>query len=63
MRHTGICYDNAMAESFNATIKKELIYLHAWPTLAKLQREVFYYIEAYYNRKRTHTKIGNLTPY
>jgi putative transposase len=60
--HTGICFDNAMAESFNATIKKELIYLHTWPTLSKVKKEVFHYIEVYYNRKRPHTKIGNLTP-
>lgn len=60
--HTGICFDNAMAESFNATIKKELIHLHVWPTLEKVQREVFKYIEIYYNRKRPHTGIGNSTP-
>lgn len=60
--HTGICFDNAMAESFNATIKKELIHLHTWPTLTKVKKEVFHYIEVYYNRKRPHTKIGNLAP-
>ena len=49
--HTGICFDNAMAESFNATIKKELIHLHTWPTLSKVKKEVFRYIEVYYNRK------------
>jgi len=51
-----------MAESFNATIKKELIYLHTWPALSKVKKEVFYYIEVYYNRKRPHSRIGNLTP-
>lgn len=60
--HTGVCFDNSMAESFNATIKKELIHLHTWPTLSMVKKEVFYYIEVYYNRKRSHTKIGNLTP-
>jgi len=60
--HTGICFDNAMAESFNATIKKELIHLHAWPTLSKVKKEVFHYIEVYYNRKRPHSRIGNLAP-
>jgi putative transposase len=60
--HTGICFDNALAESFNATIKKELIHLHTWPTLSKVKKEVFYYIEVYYNRKRPHSRIGNLTP-
>lgn len=51
-----------MAESFNATIKKELIHLHVWPTIEKVKKEVFRYIEVYYNRKRPHTKIGNLAP-
>lgn len=60
--HTGICFDNAMAESFNATIKKELIHLHTWPTLSKVKKEVFHYIEVYYNRKRPHSGIGNLAP-
>jgi putative transposase len=60
--HTGICYDNAMAESFNATIKKELIHLHTWPTLKAVRSAVFEYIEVYYNRKRPHSSIGNATP-
>lgn len=60
--YTGICFDNAMAESFNATIKKELIHQHTWPTLAKVKQAVFEYIEACYNRKRPHTKIGGLSP-
>ena len=60
--HTGICYDNAMAESFNATIKKELIHLHTWPTLRAVGKAVFEYIEVYYNRKRPHTGIGNTAP-
>lgn len=60
--HTGICYDNAMAESFNATIKKELINLHTWPSLRAARNAVFEYIEVYYNRKRPHSSIGNMTP-
>lgn len=60
--HTGSCYDNAMAESFNATIKKELIHLHTWPTIAKLKAALFEYIESYYNRIRPHTSIDNRTP-
>ncbi len=61
--HTGICFDNAMAESFNATIKKELIHLHTWPNLGRVKSAVFEYIEAYYNRKRPHSRIGNLSPH
>jgi putative transposase len=60
--HTGICYDNAMAESFNATIKKELIHLHTWPSLKAVRNAVFEYIEVYYNRKRPHSSIGYATP-
>lgn len=60
--HTGICFDNAMAESFNATVKKELIHLHAWPTLKAVRSALFEYLEIYYNRKRPHTRIGGATP-
>lgn len=60
--HTGVCYDNAMAESFNATIKKELIHLHTWPTLRAVRKAVFEYVEIYYNRKRPHGNIENMTP-
>jgi putative transposase len=59
---TGICYDNAVAESFFATLKKELIHLHPWPTLAHLRVAVFEYIESYYNRRRRHSTIGYDTP-
>jgi len=59
---TGICYDNAMGESFNATIKKELIHLHTWPNLRTVRNAVFEYIEMYYNRKRPHTSIQNTAP-
>lgn len=61
--HTGICFDNAMAESFNATIKKELIHQHTWPTVDRVKHAVFEYIEVYYNRQRPHTRIGGLSPH
>jgi putative transposase len=59
---TGVCYDNAVAESFFATLKKELIHLHPWPTLAHLRTAVFEYIESYYNRRRRHSTLGYDTP-
>jgi len=59
---TGICYDNAVAESFFATIKKELVHLRPWPTLARLRTELFAYIETYYNRKRIHSTLDYLSP-
>jgi transposase InsO family protein len=59
---TGICYDNSAAESFWATLKKELIHLHPWGSIGKLQREVFEYIEGYYNSRRIHSSLDYLTP-
>ncbi len=59
---TGICYDNAVAESFFATIKKELVHLRPWPSLSRLRTELFSYIETYYNRKRRHSTLNYLTP-
>ena len=48
MGSKGDCFDNAVAESFFATLKKELIYRRSWPTKAELRTEVFDYIEAFY---------------
>jgi len=59
---TGICYDNAVAESFFATLKKELIHTRPWPTIDKLRVAVFEYIESYYNRRRRHSAIDYDTP-
>ena len=59
---TGICYDNAVAESFFATIKKELVHLRPGPTLARLSTALFDYIETYYNRKRRHSTLDYLPP-
>jgi putative transposase len=59
---TGICYDNAVAESFSATLKKELIHVHPWPDIDTLRVAVFEYIESYYNRRRRHSTIGYDTP-
>jgi len=60
--NTGICFDNAAAESFNATLKKELIHLHVWSGLKKVRQAVFEYIESYYNRRRIQKNLGYLTP-
>ena len=58
----GECWDNAVAESFFATIKRELINDRAWPTRAGLQRAVFDYIESWYNTRRLHSALGYLSP-
>jgi putative transposase len=52
MGSRGDCYDNAVAESFFATLKKELIHRRSWPLKAELRTEVFDYIEVFYNRQR-----------
>jgi transposase InsO family protein len=48
MGSKGDCYDNAVAESFFATLKKELVHRRSWPTRRELTSEVFEYIEAFY---------------
>jgi transposase InsO family protein len=60
--HTGICYDNAAAESFNATIKKELIYQHVWRDAGEVRTAVFGYIERYYNHVRKQRRLGKKSP-
>jgi transposase InsO family protein len=62
MGSTGDCYDNAVAESFFATLKKELVHRHSWPTRRELTSEVFEYIEAFYNPRRRHSTLGMLSP-
>lgn len=59
---TGICFDNAAAESFWATLKKEFIHLRPFDTVARLRRETFEFIEGYYNTKRIHSSLRYLTP-
>jgi transposase InsO family protein len=62
LSRTGICFDNAVAESFFATYKRDLIYTRPWETIGKLKRETFKWIEEQYNRKRRHSSLGYLTP-
>lgn len=59
---TGICYDNAVSESFFATYKKELIHTRPWPALANLEKETSDWISHYYNPVRRHSTLGYLTP-
>ncbi len=62
MGSKGDCFDNAVAESFFATLKKELVHRRSWPTRHELTSEVFEYIEAFYNRVRRHSTLGMLAP-
>ena len=62
MGSRGDCYDNAVAESFFATLKKELIHRRSWPTKHELRSEIFDYIEVFYNRERRHRTLGQRSP-
>ena len=62
MGQTGICWDNAMAESFFATLKTEFYTRRVWPTTARAAREVGAWIEDRYNRRRRHSSISQLSP-
>jgi putative transposase len=59
---TGTCYDNAVAESFFATYKKELVHTRPWPTPADLRNRTQDWIENYYNTIRRHSTLNYLTP-
>jgi len=62
MGSRGDAYDNAVAETFFATLKKELLNRRTWPDRLELQSAVFEYIEAFYNRQRRHSTLGMLSP-
>jgi len=59
---TGICYDNALAESFNAAVKVERVHRTAYPTRKRARKDIARYIEIRYNRKRLHSALGYRTP-
>ena len=59
---TGSCHDNAVAESFFATLKNEMYSLRSWATRAEARHAVVEFIEAYYNRQRPHSTIGYQIP-
>jgi transposase InsO family protein len=56
------CWDNAVAESWFATLKLELIDRQSWATRAQVRRAVFEFIEVFYNRQRLHSSLGYLSP-
>ena len=58
----GDCYDNAMAESFFATLECELIDRRSFRTRAQAKREVFDFVEGWYNPGRRHSALGYLSP-
>ena len=62
MSRRGDCWDNAVAESFFATVKVELVHDAAWATRAAARTELFDYLELFYNGQRRHSALGYLSP-
>lgn len=62
MSGKGNCYDNAACESFFHTLKVEFVYQQIFQSIEQACNQIFWYIEAYYNRKRRHSTIGYLSP-
>lgn len=62
MSRKGNCWDNAVLESFFASLKTESVYQVELKTRAEAQNEIFDYIEVFYNRERLHSTLGYLSP-
>ncbi|GAA2104379.1 hypothetical protein GCM10009801_79970 [Streptomyces albiaxialis] len=59
---TGQCWDNALAESFFATLNRELPCDRPWPSRATARTAIFEWIESWYNLKRLHSSLDNRSP-
>lgn len=62
MSRRGDCWDNAPAESFFATLKKELVHHEVYETRTEARASLFEYIEVFYNRQRLHSSLGYVSP-
>ena len=62
MSEAGQCRDNAPAESFFATLKKELVHHEQYATRAEARASIFEYVEVFYNNQRLHSSLGYVTP-
>ena len=62
MGRTGVCWDNAAAESFWSTFKNEYYHRHVFPTIDAARRGAYTWIDAWYNARRRHSAIGYLSP-
>jgi transposase InsO family protein len=63
MSRKGNCYDNAVMESFFHTLKSEMVSFEKFRTREEAKMKIFEYIEIFYNRKRSHSSIGYLSPF
>jgi transposase InsO family protein len=62
MSRKGNCWDNAPMESFFGTLKKELVHHQRYRTRAEARRDIFEYVEVFYNRQRIHSSLGYVSP-
>lgn len=62
MSRRGNCYDNAVAESFFSSLKKEKVKRRIYPSREEARTELFEYIEVFYNRRRRHSYLGQVSP-
>ena len=62
MNGVGTWYDNAPMESFFGTLKSELVHTRLYRTRDEASPDLFYYIEAWYNRRRLHSALGYESP-
>ena len=62
MSKAGCPYDNSCMESFFASLKMEFFYRREYATIDEVKKDLFYYIEVFYNRKRLHSSLGYMSP-
>ena len=62
MGSAGDCYDNAMAESFFATVECELLQRTSFASREEAKNAIFRFLEGFYNRRRRHSALGYLSP-
>jgi len=62
MSRKGDCWDNAVVESFFSSLKAELVHRHSWRTRREARNALFVYIEGFYNRRRRHSSLGDISP-
>ena len=62
MSRKGDCYDNALMESFNGTLKTECVDRESYQTHAQARLSIFEYLEVFYHRQRLHSSLGYVSP-